>query len=156
MSAPSFLNSLIIKETSELEAVTTAPTKGTPAVDLLTYHIMGPMMHLYWQFEEGADGGAGSGIYLLKVPGSYEIDDSFVSIGTDPHSNIVGKFAVLDSAGTPIDLLGWVVAYDSTHLAFVADGAFVAHNNLGLDSADAPVTYSVQAVIPVKDRNYQY
>lgn len=101
-------------------------------------------------------GSAGSGTYLLEVPGDYEIDSNFVSIGTSTHSNIVGKCSVIDSAGTPIDLDGYVVAYDSTHLAMVVNKDFVSDSYLGINASDKPVKYSLQATLPIVGRNYNY
>lgn len=246
MSAPVVLNGLLKKVTSVLSASTTAPTKGTPVVDLLTYSIMGPLMHLNWQYEEDliasaatftaeadddictvvthgfrtgikvrvsnaggalptglaastdyyvividADtfylattllnaqvgnhidlttdgtgtntvtpqavaGTAGSGTYLLEIPDSYEVDSNFVSVGTGTHSNIVGECTVIDSNGTPVDLFGYVTAYDATHLAMVVNKAFVGSAALGINAADKPVKYSLRANFPIKDRNYQW
>jgi hypothetical protein len=247
MSSPIGINTLVTKPTSVLSAVTTAPTKGTPVVDLMSYQIIASMMFLNWQYQEdviasagtftavastniftksshgfrtgikvrvsnsggaiptglaaltdyyvikidantfylsttllgalngsaiidittngtgtntvtpqAVAGTAGSGIYLLEVPDGYEIDSSFISIGTDTHANIVGRCSVIDSAGTPVDLYGYVIAYDSTHLAMVVNKAFVSSTNLSINATDKPVKYSLQAAFPVKSRNYLY
>lgn len=244
--APVPINGLLTKAVSVISAVTTPPTKGTPVIDLLSYHVMGPLMTLFWQFQEdliatagdftavattdvctlsthgfrtgikvrvsnsggalpaglvaatdywiivlsantfkfastlldaqvgnpldlttngtgtntvtpqAVAGTAGSGAYLLEIPGGYEIDDSFVSVGTSTHSNVVGQCSVIDSHGTPVDLGGYVTAYDATHLAMVANKAFIGSAALGINSADKPVKYSLKAVVPVKNRNYIY
>lgn len=52
MLAPIAFNSIIKKTTSTLTASTTAPTKGIPVVDLLSYSLMGPWLYMNWQFEE--------------------------------------------------------------------------------------------------------
>lgn len=246
MSAPVALNSLLTKVTSVLSAVTTAPTKGTPVVDLMTYHVNGPMLHMNWQYEEdviateatftavgstdimtvtshgfrtgikvrvsnsggalptglaastdyyvivinantfylattllnaqtgnhinitsngtgtntitpqAVAGDAGDGAYLIEIPGGYEVDFNFVSVGTSTHANVVGTCTVIDTAGTPVDLQGYVTAYDSTHLAMVVNKAFVGSAALGINSADKPVKYSLQASFPVNGRNYQF
>ena len=52
MLAPVALNTIIKKTTGTLTASTTAPTKGIPIVDLLSYALMGPWLDLNWQFEE--------------------------------------------------------------------------------------------------------
>lgn len=246
MQSPVSLNSLLIKEASVLDAVTTAPDKGTPVVDLLSYHVMGPIMHMNWQFQEdliasagtmtavattdictlathgfrtgikvrvsnaggilpaglvaatdyyvividantfylastllnaqvgnainlttngtgtttitpqAVAGDAGSGAYLLTVPGEYLIDSNFVAIGTDTHANIVGQCSVIDSNGTPVDLDGYVVAYSTTQLAMVVNKAFVGSAALGINAADKPVKYSLRASFPVTNRNYQW
>lgn len=156
MSAPVQLNSLFTKEVSVIDGSTTAPTKGSPAVDLLTYVVMGPVMLLNWQFEEDTGAEAGSGAYLLKIPGGYSIQSDFVSIGTGTHANIVGSCSVIDSAGTPVDLQGYVIAYNATHVAMVVNKSLIGSAHLGLDSSDAPVKYSLQAVLPIAGRNYLY
>jgi len=101
-------------------------------------------------------GTAGSGTYLLTVPGSYEVDPSFISVGTSTHSDIVGDCAVIDSNGTPLDYAGYVVAYSATGLAMVVNKAFVGSAALGINATDKPVKYSLVASFPVKNRNYQY
>lgn len=247
MSSPVGINTLVTKATSVLDAVTTAPTKGTPVVDLLTYQVIASKMFLNWQFEEDviasagtftavattniltksshgfrtgikvrvsnsggalptglvaatdyyvikidADtfylsasllgalngtaiidittngtgtntvtpqavaGTAGSGTYLLEIPVGYEVDSNFISVGTSEHANVVGTFTVKDSAGTPVDLVGYVTAYDSTHLAFVANKAFISDAHLGINASDKPVKYSVNASFFVTNRNYIY
>lgn len=246
MSSPVVFNSLVTKVDSVISAVTTAPDKGVPVVDLLTYHVEGPLLHVNWQYEEdviaeegdftavaatnictltthgfrtgikvqvsnaggalptglaastdyyvivinantfylastllnaqtgnaiditGAGtgthtitpqavaGDAGDGAYLLEIPGGYEVDPNFVSVGTSTHANIVGTCTVIDSAGTPIDLQGYVTAYDSTHLAMVVNKAFIGSAALGINAADKPVKYSLKASFPVKGRNYQF
>lgn len=248
MTATIPLNTLIKNVTSVIEATTTAPDKGTPVIDEMNYHIMGPLMYLNWQFEEdvqadavnftvamatsictatahglrtgmkvqltttdtlpaglavetdyyvikinantfylassllnanagvkitlapAGDGGtgthtctqvdpaatAGDGTYLIELPDSYEVDSSFVSIGTGTHSNVVGVCTVIDSAETAVDLQGYVTAYDSTHLAMVVNKAFVGSSALGLAASDAPTKYSLQAIIPIKNRNYEW
>jgi hypothetical protein len=247
MNAPIGFNELIVKTTATLGAVTTAPGKGVPVVDLLSYSVLGPYMFMNWQFEEdviasagnftavattniftlsthgfrtgikvrvsnsggalptglaaatdyyvikidantfylsaslngalnggaiidittdgtgtntvtpqAVAGSAGSGTYLMTIPGSYEIDTNFISVGTTTHSNVVGTFAVKDSAGTAVDLAGYVVAYSATQLAFVANKAFIASNYLGINASDKPVKYSMQASFPIINRNYQW
>lgn len=156
MEAPVFLNSLVTKEDSVLEGSSSNPNKGTPDIDVLSYAVDGPFMDVFWQFKEGAGSDSGSGVYLLKVPGGYSVNHDYINLGSDPHANIVGKCAVIDSAGTPVDLFGYVVAYDGTHLAMVVNKEFVGSANLGLNSADAPVAYSLQARFPVLGRNYQW
>jgi hypothetical protein len=153
MSAPIVSNSIITKVTSVLDAVTTAPTKGTPAVDVMYYSLDNQYMHLTWSFTEDADSEAGSGIYKITIPDSYEIDANFINIGTDVTSNVAGQLVFNDDDGA---VVGYVTAYDATSLAMVVDGAFIADNNLGLDSAKAPVTYNVKAIIPITNRNYIY
>lgn len=103
---------------------------------------------------QAVKGTAGEGVYEITIPGGYEIDTNFISVGTTTHSNIVGQCSVIDSAGTAVDLAGYVTAYTSTTLAMVVDKAFVAHNNLGIDATDKPVKYSLKACFPVTGRNY--
>jgi len=61
MLAPVALNTIIKKTTGTLTASTTAPTKGIPIVDLLSYSLMGPWLDLNWQFEED----------VLTAPGTF-------------------------------------------------------------------------------------
>lgn len=243
--APVSLNTLIIKEAAAIGATTTAPTFGTPVVNLLSYQVLGGQMFMNWQYEEDliaasgtftavgstdvctksthgfrtgikvqvstsgalptglvvstdyyiikidADtfyfaatlldaqvgnridltsngtgtqtvtpqavaGTAGSGSYLLTVPGGYSVDSSFVSVGTSTHANIVGVCSVIDSNGTPVDLQGYVTAYTATQLAMVVNKAFVGSAALGINATDKPTKYSLMAQFPVLNRNYQW
>lgn len=242
-----FYNSLLVKAAATLDAVTTAPTKGTPVVDLLTYQVNGPWMELSWQYEEdviatagtftavattdiftktshgfrtgikvrvsnsggalpaglaaatdyyvikidantfylaasltassnplafidittngtgtntvtpqAVAGTAGSGTYLLTLPESYIIDANYCSIGTTTHSNIVGSCTAIDSAGTPLDFMGYVTAYNTTNLAMVVNKTFISDAYMGINAADKPVKYSLKAKVPVTNRNYLY
>lgn len=241
------LNTIIQRSTSELTASSVAPTKGIPAVDMLSYYLMGPTLNMQWQFEEdviassgtftavattdiftksshgfrtgikvrvsnsgGAlptglvaatdyyvikidantfylaesltassnplafiditsngtgtntvtpqtvAGTAGTGTYLLTLPDSLMIDSNFVSVGTNKNANNVGSVYVIDSAGTPVEGLGYVTAYDTTHLAMVVNKVFVTDAYLGINSADKPVKYLLNARVPITLRNYLY
>lgn len=246
MNAPISINELLKLTTWTFDAVTTAPTKGTPVVDKLAYQQFGPWLLMQGQFQEDliassgtftaaattnimtksthgfrtgikvrvstsgalptglvaatdyyvikidADtfylsttllgalnglaiidittngtgtqtitpqavaGTAGSGTYLLTLPESLEIDTNFCSVGASTHANNVGTFSVIDTAGTPIDLGGYVVAYSSTQLAFVANKLFISDAHLGINSADKPVKYSFSAMVPTTARNYTW
>lgn len=153
MSAPIASSSLLTSVTSDLDAVTTAPTKGTPAVDVMNYVLDNQFMHLNWAFTEDSGGAAGSGVYKITIPDSYEIDANYVNIGTDVTSNVVGQLVFNNDDGI---VVGYVTAYTATSLAMVVSGAFVGSANLGLGSAKAPVTYNVKAIIPIANRNYNY
>lgn len=247
MTAPIGINQIIKKTTSTLTATTTAPTKGTPVVDLLSYSLIGPYLHLNWQFEEdviasaatftaagatniftvashgfrtgikvrvsnsggalptglaaGTDyyvikidantfylsttylgainggaiiditsdgtgtntvtpqavaGTAGSGTYLLTLPESLVIDSNFISVGTNKNANNVGTVYAIDSAGTPVEGLGYVTAYNTTNLAMVVNKQFITNSYLGINAADKPVKYLLNAIVPVTNRNYTF
>lgn len=101
-------------------------------------------------------GTAGSGTYLITLPESLIIDSNYVSIGTTTHSNIVGQCAAIDSAGTPLDFVGYVTAYDTTHLAMVVNKTFISDAYMGINATDKPVKYSISAKVPITSRNYLY
>jgi hypothetical protein len=103
---------------------------------------------------EDASGSAGTGNYLLEMPDSYEIDGSFVNIGTGAHDSNVGRLVIMDNAGTCV--YGHITAYSASLLGLVAGDDFVSATNYEIDSADKPVSYSVHAIVPIKNRNYLY
>lgn len=244
MEAPVFFNSLMTKEDSVLDAVTTAPDKGIPTVDKLSYIVMGPLMFLFWQFEEGitpaggnftvvaatdvctltthgmytgqlvqvttdgvlpgglavttdyyaividantfylassltnaragtrinittagtgthtvtpetTEATAGTGKYLLTVPGGYEIDPNWVNTGSDAHGNLMGNLSISDGAGDVGQ--GNPVAYSATQIALAIDGVLQGSDTTAeLGAGGDAVKISLFAILPLKDRNYQY
>lgn len=156
MTAPVNFSTAILKEASVLEGATSDPDKGTPAVDAMTYKVEGPYVMINWAFEEDASATAGSGTYLLKLPASLEADASFVNISATKGANTVGNCFVVNSNGTPVYGVGFVQVYDSTHLAMVVNNTFVGSAYLGLNSADKPVKYLLEAMVPVTNRNYEF
>lgn len=156
MTAPIAYSTAILKTTSVLEGSTSNPTKGTATTDVMTYKVEGPYVKINWAFEENTGAAAGSGTYLIKLPASLAADPSFVNIGTAKGANIVGKCFVVNSNGTPVYGVGFVQVYDSTHLAIVVNNTFVGSAYLGLNSADKPVKYLVEAMVPVTERNYEF
>lgn len=60
--------------TMTIGAVTTAPTKGTVGTDRVSYYRMGRYMNASWRYNQSAAGSAGSGDYLVTIPGGWVID----------------------------------------------------------------------------------
>ena len=84
------LNSVIVKTTGSLSAVTTPPAKGIPVVDLLSYYLMGPILNLNWQFQED----------VLTAPGDFTAVASTDICTLSSHGFITGlKVRVSNSGG---------------------------------------------------------
>jgi hypothetical protein len=102
---------------STVGATTTAPTKGTNSTDQVSWRRVGDTMEMRWRYVQSATGSAGSGFYLLTIPGGYAIDTTKLPV---PNSAIdyragVGtiKFSYSSGAGVCV---GPVYAYNSTQL----------------------------------------
>jgi hypothetical protein len=115
------------KDIWEFTATTSAPTSATSAERKYSWMVTGTTMKIigyYRASDDNAGATAGTGEYLLQIPGGYRIDD------------IVSMAPAGDTAGIPIGHLklqtatshfvGTVLAYDDTRVKFVvlsAEGA---------------------------------
>jgi hypothetical protein len=78
-------------------AVTTAPTKGTTAVDRILYRKWGDEVKFKVEYRQTGAGSAGSGSYLFNMPNNFKIDMSKL------HTNAIGSFlgaAIVAGLGT--------------------------------------------------------
>lgn len=162
MSAPVVFNTLVDKGAVTLGASTTAPTMGSMTTNQLSWFVMGPVMFLWGKLVEGTDAAAGSGTYLVPIPGGYTAHADFCPSGTTAIGSNVGVASGTD--GT-ISGQGHVSVYNSSNLALclfkndsTSDSALIenlvgsAYMGLGGGSAQ----YVFSAVIPLADRNYTY
>lgn len=103
-----------------ISATTTNPTKASsPTKDSATWRRVGDTMEINYIYTESSNSGAtaGNGTYLFSLPSGYSIDTGKVYTSSD--STIHSVVGVASNQG----YLGYVSAYDSTHLAmYFTDG----------------------------------
>lgn len=162
MAAPVNLSTALTKTDVVVSASTTAPTLGDAAVNKFSYMILGPILHLWWSYEENTGSAAGSGTYLITLPESIQIDSDYINVGTSVNAGVVGYCSAANAAAG-VKFNGVVTAYNSTNLAMViSDGdatgelKFVTDSFLGIGGGSAPVKYSLYAAVPIEGRNYAF
>lgn len=74
---------IIRSEPLTIDAVTTAPTKGTTTTDAVTYYVRDGILTAHYHYHHTAGGVAGTGVYRFKLPNQYEIHPDWVQ----PESN---------------------------------------------------------------------
>lgn len=131
--------------TSTITAVTTNPTKGTVAQDLVSYMTIGKLLYIHFDYAQTGAGSSGSGTYKFLVPGGFTIDSTYIRISTSENeTGNVGHFVHY------LNTTGYVKAYDTTHLAFwsSAVGGLIGGTTQG-DLSSATMRYSFTAVVPI-------
>lgn len=88
--AKSNLTDFVSAGVVSIDAVTTAPTKGTVSVDDVIWRRVGDSMEIHYQYQQtGAGAGAGSGDYLFDIPGGYSVDTAKLAVnGSTPNVTI--------------------------------------------------------------------
>jgi hypothetical protein len=105
--------------TLNIGATTTAPTKGTVAVDTARWRRVGDSMEVYYTYRQSAGGSAGSGTYLFPLPTGYSVDTSKISLQGGAGDSQVGFGRV---ASTTADAANYntqctVILFNSTSVA---------------------------------------
>lgn len=133
--------------TMTIGGTTTAPTKGTVAVDKAFWRRVGDSMEITYNYRQTAVGAAGSGTYYFPLPSGYVVDTT--------------KLGVLSSVGT---LVGSAQAYagsiftgtvwylGSSALSIQVSNDTTAVNSLGSGFAglgNGTVEYSFAAKVPI-------
>ncbi len=97
-----------------LSATTTAPTKGTNTTDSVRWRRVGDTMEMRWNYVQTAAGVAGSGNYLITIPGGYSVDTAKLPVP----SSALDRRAYVGTIGIYYggQCSGQVYAYNSTQL----------------------------------------
>lgn len=100
-------------------ATTTAPAKGTTAVDILRVGRIGDQARIVGSYRQTGAGSAGSGDYLISLPSGMSFDSNKVTFFTTVLGSTAGSIPnILGSAmlfnGSSNELVGGVVPYDAT------------------------------------------
>lgn len=102
-------------------AVTTAPTKGTVALDQISYRRNGPDMEISIDYRQTAGGSAGNGTYLYTLPGGVSFASTVNTSTTDnvdTNANLYGPIDVSNGQGNN-SLVAWVKPYDATRFSLL-------------------------------------
>ena len=109
-----------ITETSTITGVTSNPTKGTTARDILRWRRVGQNMEIMFHYQQTGAGAAGSGYYLLEIPNSEAVDTDIVAVNTDPEIEVGRGIAGSSSNGLAATMRPTgVYVYDANNLYFI-------------------------------------
>jgi hypothetical protein len=97
-------------------ATTTPPTKGTTTVDKVYWRRVGDSMEVRLDYRQGAAGAAGSGSYLITIPGGYSIDSGKVTFNTTLADSIGAIGLAIFGVPSVSNGIGSVIAYDATRV----------------------------------------
>ena len=105
----------------QIDATTTAPTKGTTEVDAIRYKINGPNADVEINFRQTAAGTAGSGTYLYTLPGNLRFDSSVPTSTTDFDDEPVPYFGPIQISNGQGNVTGtaWIKPYDATRFSIM-------------------------------------
>jgi hypothetical protein len=144
--------------TISISATTTAPTRGTTAIDSTYVERKGSYAYITWAMQQTSAGTAGSGTYLLNVPGGFAIDTTITGTtstaanasSSKEASRVVGVgYIGLDSSSNgPI----FCYVYNSTQIACMADAVFTTASYWGsslYSLSNAAVGLSVTVKVPI-------
>ena len=106
-------------------ATTTAPTPNGSAIQTAYWRRVGQNMEIVYTFSQTAGGAAGSGTYLIPLPGSYLMDTNIITVDSGSIGvlgTVLGSGRTANTqnpaAATAAD--GHVVAHDASNLKIVA------------------------------------
>ena len=115
------MSDTITTGTITIGAVTTAPTKGTTAIDSVSYKRLGDIGHFVYQYKQTTTGAIGSGDYLFSLPNGLKFDSSKVTFYTGSS----GTYSTIPNVG-----LGKVhISYSGTSEGSDAFGVIVPYDN---------------------------
>ena len=148
--------------TITIDAVTTAPGKGTTSRDRIIYRRDGRDMIIHFDYAQTTGGSAGSGSYLFKLPSGYLINYNIIDITTDVDSagagtNVVGNGGLFASSGSRSVIS--VKAYNTTSLTIGKDAtnSDIGSNAVSLGNSAFRVSFLCKSAynrLGVKYENY--
>ena len=114
------VNDWVDKGTMTIGAVTTAPSKGTIAIDKIFMRRVGDSAQFLYEYSQTTAGGAGSGTYLFSLPSGMSIDTSKITVaggGSIRSGNsAVGFGAASVNSSTGINANITVYPYSATQI----------------------------------------
>lgn len=118
-----------------IDAVTTAPTKGTRTIDRVRYKQLGSDGLFEILFRQTSIGTIGSGTYLFSLPNNLEfaneVSKSTTNL-TDTDANYYGPLEISTGQGS-VEVVGWIKPYDSKRFTIML-GPVVADGGAGSSS----------------------
>lgn len=128
-------------------AQTTAPTKGTIAVDEARWRRLADSMEIYYYYRQTATGSSGVGRYLFPIPSPYVIDVT-KAIADDGQARQVVGHCELNGTGTTGP--GYVGINDSGNLIlWVGAGGGVGAGEASALGVTAATSISFKAIVPI-------
>jgi hypothetical protein len=147
--------------TIALDATTTAPTKGTTAIDEIYYAQLGSLGYFTYDFKQTTAGTTGSGEYLYTLPNNLEFgDDVKLFSGTLTNSGVVdsnvnGFGQVFQRvAGTQNGQTGYIVPYSTTQFRVMLFNPGVATQPMGsawFAYSDSALEYHIEFTTQIKN-----
>jgi hypothetical protein len=131
-------------------ATTTSPTLGTITSEKCSYYVAGKVLHAHYSLNvTNTNAVAGSGTYLMSIPGGGTVDTTKITADTGCDLGSVG-FVQINQGGTFGQ--GHVCVYDSTHLGLKITAAndvpsAMAHGYFGFGDAKK-MTFNID--IPIQ------
>lgn len=110
---------------STITGSTSNPTKGTMTRDNVSWRRDGMFAHIYFDFAQSGAGSAGSGNYLVLLPGGLTADSTLESLVNTTNAPQSMSYWVFSTAGGNLGgsnpLNGGAFLYDTTHFCISGD-----------------------------------
>jgi hypothetical protein len=145
--------------TTTIQGSTSNPVKGTTSIDILGWNRTGKFMNIQFTYIQTAAGTAGTGTYIIPIPGGWTAAPLLGSFSTTAPRYIVGQGEGSTASGglaaTSRQMI--VSIYDSTHMkiSFLTDGSSVyatqGASSGVFDFNSTSLTWTFQARIPIDD-----
>lgn len=137
-----------------ITATTSNPTKGTgTTVDTIRWKRVGDSMYIQAAYKHTVAGSAGTGVYLIALPGSQSADTGDITDSTEIARPVIGTAALFISSNP---VAGYAKLYDTTRISLVAGDA--GNNPTSFSStfaafSNATVVFSFEALVPISGWN---
>lgn len=130
-------------------AVTTAPTKGTVAVDQASWAREGKFMVLTYNYRQTAAGSVGSGTYLFPLPVGYSIDTNYTTADGGTYNVMGVSGSGMFSDNVTVQAIVNPQVYNSTNLFLVEPSGQTVGSGSGATMASTAFKFSFQARVPI-------
>ena len=147
--------------TITVDAVTSAPTKGTVAIDRVQYARNGDLGFFRYEYKQTAgSGNAGSGDYLYSLPAGLSFDSSKVNFITTALANLDSIDASYGARGSGSSNASasssgtgdFIIPYDATRFRIMAVLLFSnaqPHSSVFYQLTDSQIEYAIEFTAPI-------
>lgn len=137
--------------TMTITATGSPPSKATTHIEQADWRRVGDSMEINYIYgpTSGTGAAAGSGTYLFSIPNGYSINSNFINTNS-AYAPLLG-LASGYAPGFATPGVGFVYAYDSSHLAIAFDrtGYGIVGDSFCPITSTPPVSYRFSARIPI-------
>jgi cytoskeletal protein CcmA (bactofilin family) len=144
--------------TIQIDATTTAPTKGTTTEDFVFYAKRGDHYKFKYTYEQTTAGAAGSGDYLFSLPDGLEFSDDVKKVtsatgGLTDLSSASNSFGYATLLQVSTAGYGVILPYDSTRFRVMSVSLFVTTDPVSSSffSLSSTNAYSFEFEAPIKN-----